>query len=56
METCVIRSLTQQDYDVVRSYLDRDPLNNIYLIYGLQSYGLQSERTMFDGAFDGDAW
>ena len=47
----MIRLLTEQDYDLVRSYLDRDPLHNIYLIHGLQTYGLASEHVTFWGAF-----
>jgi len=50
----LIRSLTQQDYDVVQVYLDKDPLHNIYLIHGLQTCGLGSERVTFWGAFNHD--
>ena len=46
----MIRLLTQQDYDIVQSYLDKDPLNNVYLIHGLQTYGLESKRVTFWGA------
>jgi len=50
----MIRLLTQQDYDIVQSYLDKDPLNNVYLIHGLQTYGLESKRVTFWGAFNND--
>jgi hypothetical protein len=50
----MFRLLTQQDYDIVRSYLDRDPLNNVYLIHGLQTHGLESKHVTFWGAFDHD--
>lgn len=47
-----VRLLTQHDYDMVQSYLDKNPLHNIYPIYGLQIYGLKSEKVRFWGAFD----
>jgi predicted GNAT family acetyltransferase len=50
----MIRLLTQQDYDIVQSYLDKDPLNNVYLIHGLQTYGLESKQVTFWGAFNND--
>lgn len=46
-----IRLLTQQDYDAVRSYLDKDPFYSIYLIHSLEAYGLDSEHARFWGAF-----
>lgn len=50
----MIRLLAQQDSDLLRSYLDKDPLHNIYMIHGLQTHGLESERVTFWGAFAGD--
>jgi hypothetical protein len=50
----VIRLLTKNDYEFVRSYLNQDPLQNIYLIHGLQTYGLESDLVTFWGAFDDD--
>jgi len=50
----MIRALTQRDYDAARLYLGRDPLNNVYLIDGLQTYGFDSEQATFWGAFDND--
>jgi predicted GNAT family acetyltransferase len=50
----MIRLLTQQDYDIVQSYLDEDPLNNVYLIHGLQAHGLESKQVAFWGAFSHD--
>lgn len=50
----MIRLLTQQDYDIVLSYLNQDPLHNIYLIHGLQTHGLESGHVTFWGAFDDD--
>lgn len=50
-ELNMIRLLTEQDHDLVRSYLDKDLLHNIYLIHGLQTYGLASEHVTFWGAF-----
>ena len=50
----MIRLLTQHDRDVAQSYLNRDPLDNIYLIHGLQTYGLDSEDATFWGAFEDD--
>ena len=44
--------LTQQDYDVTQAYLDRDPLNNVYLVHGLQTHGLESKRATFWGVLD----
>lgn len=48
----MIRLLTHEDRDIVRSYLDRDPLHNVYLIHGLQTHGLECEYVTFWGAFD----
>ena len=48
----MIRSLTRQDHHLVQSYLDQDPLHNIYLIHGLQVYGFESEYVRFWGAFN----
>jgi predicted GNAT family acetyltransferase len=47
----VIRLLTQEDREPVQSYLEKDLLHNIYLIHGLQTYGLASEHGTFWGAF-----
>lgn len=61
----MIRRLTK-DHDAVLSYLNRDPLNNIYLIHGLRSdlvyppHGLERNvepshpSTTFWGAFSGE--
>jgi RimJ/RimL family protein N-acetyltransferase len=38
----------------VQSYLNEDPLHNIYLIHGLQTHGLDSTLVTFWGAFSGD--
>lgn len=50
----MIRCLTHSDLDRVGSYLDQDPLHNIYLIHALQTYGLTSEHVTFWGTFNGD--
>jgi predicted GNAT family acetyltransferase len=50
----VIRLLAPEDRDIAQSYLDWDPLHNIYLIHGLQAHGLESKRVTFWGAFKGD--
>lgn len=50
----MIRLLTQEDDQLVRSYLEKDPLHNIYLIHGLQTHGLASEHVSFWGAFGDD--
>jgi predicted GNAT family acetyltransferase len=47
----VISLLTQQDYQMALSYVNRDPLHNIYLIHGLQTRGLAANSTTFWGAF-----
>jgi hypothetical protein len=52
--TSRVRSLTQEDHGIVRSYLDKDPLFNIHMIYGLQTYGFDSQHAEFWGAFGGD--
>ncbi|MFZ5917482.1 MAG: GNAT family N-acetyltransferase [Chloroflexota bacterium] len=48
-----IRLLTQQDFDIVRAYLNKDPLHNIYAIHALEIHGLESEYATFGGAFGG---
>jgi predicted GNAT family acetyltransferase len=53
-EYAMIRLLTQQDYDVVQSYLNQDPLHNIFMIHSLQTHGLESDLKTFWGAFDDD--
>lgn len=50
----MIRLLAQRDHGMVQSYLQRDPLNNIYLIHGLQTHGLVSQHVTFWGAFGDD--
>jgi hypothetical protein len=50
----MIRLLTRQHDDVVQSYLNRDPLQNIYMIHSLQTHGLESGLVTFWGAFDDD--
>ena len=49
----MIRLLTSQDTNITRAYLDRDPLNNVYLVHGLQTHGLESRWARFWGAFVG---
>ncbi|MBC7250180.1 MAG: hypothetical protein H5T62_07835 [Anaerolineae bacterium] len=49
-----VRRLVSEDYEQLRLYLDREPLFNVSLIHGLQTYGLESERAQFWGAFEGD--
>jgi hypothetical protein len=49
----MIRLLAQDDRDVALSYLGRDPLNNIYLIHALNTYGLCDSRVAFWGSFGG---
>jgi hypothetical protein len=46
----LISPLTQQHYEMVLSYLERDRLNNIYLIHSLHTRGLVGEDTAFWGA------
>jgi predicted GNAT family acetyltransferase len=53
-ECAMIRLLTQQDYDVVQSYLNQDPLHNIFMIHSLQTHGLESDLGTFWGTFDDD--
>jgi hypothetical protein len=50
----MIRVLTENDYVSVQAHLNQDPLHNIYLIHGLQTYGLASDLVTFWGAFDDD--
>jgi RimJ/RimL family protein N-acetyltransferase len=47
----MIRPLSPQDHDAVRSYLDQDSFHNIYLVHGLQAHGLGSKHVTFWGAF-----
>jgi RimJ/RimL family protein N-acetyltransferase len=39
---------------MTQTYLNKDPLNNIYLIHGLQTYGLDGKDVTFWGAFEED--
>jgi len=50
----MIHFLTHQNRDRVSSYLDQDPLHNIYLIHALQNCGLKSEHVTFWGTSNGD--
>jgi predicted GNAT family acetyltransferase len=43
--------LTQQDVHAALSYLNRDPLHNIYLIHSLQTRGLAGQGATFWGAW-----
>lgn len=52
--TCVIRPLTRRDDDIVRSYLEKDPLDNIVLFDGLAIHGLDDDHAEFWGAFRSD--
>jgi len=54
MELNMIRLLCEQDYDIVKSYLEQDPLNNLHPIHGLQRYGIAGKRVTFWGGFDGN--
>lgn len=49
----MIRTITQKDYEIIRSYIDQDKLLNIYLDYRLQTLGLDNKDAKFLGAFDG---
>lgn len=54
MEIKMIRLLGEQDYDIVKSYLEQDPLNNLHPIHGLQKYGVAGKRVTFWGGFVGN--
>jgi hypothetical protein len=47
----LISLLTRPDRHMALSYLKRDPLHNIYLIHGLETYGLACDNMTFWGAF-----
>lgn len=49
----MIRKLAEQDSSILHSYLEQDPLHNIYMIHGQQIYGLVSKAVSFWGAFEG---
>lgn len=49
-----IRQLFSEDHEQLRFYLDSDPLFNVSLIHGLRTYGLESKRAQFWGAFEGN--
>ena len=50
----MIRILTQQDFETLRTYLGKDQVQNIYLIHRLQTYGLNDKNLTFWGAFEQD--
>ena len=52
MELNMIRPIGEQDYDIVKSYLEQDPLNNLHPIHGLQGYGVAGKGGTFWGGFD----
>jgi hypothetical protein len=45
--------LNQNDFEIIRSYIDQDKLLNIYLDYSLQTQGLDDKTANFVGAIDG---
>jgi hypothetical protein len=49
----MVRKLKKSDYDILRSYIDKDKILNIYLDYWLQTSGLDNENVNFVGAIDG---
>jgi len=49
----MIRTLKQNDYEIIRSYIDQDKLLNIHLDYWFQTFGLDNKDANFVGAIDG---
>jgi len=49
----MIRELNISDYEIIRSYVNKDKVLNIYLDYWLQTCGLDNKNVNFVGAIDG---
>lgn len=48
----MIRRLSNDNYQAVETYLDKDHINNVYIIHALKTYGIESKHTVFWGAFE----
>jgi len=48
----MMRLLSEKDHSLLQEYLGKDPVQNIYLIHGLQTCGLASDHVAFWGAFN----
>lgn len=50
----MIKQLKDKDFDAILAYLETDHINNVYPIHALQTYGLESQKACFWGAFFND--
>lgn len=48
----MIRRLKSENHQAVKVYLEKDHINNVYIIHALEMYGLESKHAVYWGVFE----